>query len=471
VLRSQQSALQQRIRACLEAAYGIRPDNDGCVGAAVEAEERLVSLEGTFRPQMPVGADMKSAVSALLDRLFEHRFPAHPEFEGEVRDAMLRRVLERIQEAAGEPNQRLLIQDHADRRHLGAVAVPLKLGVMSQTHLQLSNHWADHFSRQHARIGGGPFTVGKLREWMNEPRPMGLLPKVQNLVVLAFAAQADRSLVRNGAPAQATLDRIEDSVELREEALPSEAAWTKARERASALFGLVSGEVRKGATMVRLAADLKAKANEKRIPLADLMRELKSRAETFSLQATAPRIATIISAQALLSKLTGAASPLVTVEALASATLETSEAAMSRLLTAVTDLRAAVSDASWDIIVTALTLGDHRRVAAEGLREKLVQALEEDEHVVALKPVLQDVQTRSARLLADTKPKDPSPPPPPPPPPPSDEEVVDERPQIVLNAAEAAVALDTLLDRLKTEPGGRLTIGWRLTRPKQGGHG
>src|SRR5262249_25460535 len=139
--------LQQRIRACLEVAYGIRPDNDGCVGTAVEAEERLVSLEGTFRPQMPVGADMKSAVSALLDRLFEHRFPTHPEFEGEIRDAMLRRVLERIQEAASEPNQRLLIQDHADRRHLGAVAVPLKLGVMSQTHLQLSNPWADHFSR------------------------------------------------------------------------------------------------------------------------------------------------------------------------------------------------------------------------------------------------------------------------------------------------------------------------------------
>ena len=49
VLRSQQSALHQRIRACLEAAYGIRPDNDGCVGTAVAPEDRLVSLDGTFR--------------------------------------------------------------------------------------------------------------------------------------------------------------------------------------------------------------------------------------------------------------------------------------------------------------------------------------------------------------------------------------------------------------------------------------
>jgi hypothetical protein len=49
------------------------------------------------------------------------------------------------------PNQRVLIEDHADRRHLGAVAVPLKLGVMSQTHLQLSSHWAEHFARQSVR--------------------------------------------------------------------------------------------------------------------------------------------------------------------------------------------------------------------------------------------------------------------------------------------------------------------------------
>ena len=130
ILRSQQSALHQRIRACLEAAYGIRPDNDGCIGTAVPAEERLVSLDGTFRPQMPVGADMKSAVSALLDRWFEHRFPTHPTFDEEVRDAVLRRVLERVQQAVGQPNQRVLIEDRADRRHLSAVAVPLKLGVM-----------------------------------------------------------------------------------------------------------------------------------------------------------------------------------------------------------------------------------------------------------------------------------------------------------------------------------------------------
>ena len=403
ILRSLQSALHQRIRACLEAAYGIRPDNDGCIGTAVAAEERLVSLDGTFRPQMPVGADMKSAVSALLDRLFEHRFPAHPTFDEEVRDVVLRRVLERVQHAAGEPNQRVLIEDHADRRHLSAVAVPLKLGVMSQTHLQLSTHWAEHFARHAARAGAGAFTVGRLREWMDEPRSMGLQPKVQNLVILAFAAQADRTFVRNGAPIQASLDRIDDTAELREEALPDEAAWTKARERASALFGLAPGEVRKGATVAQLAADLKAMVGEKRGQLADLLRQLRPRMEALGVPTTVPRLATVRSAQALVSDLANASNPVATIEALAGATLDTSEAAVSRLMAAVQDLCGAVSAASWNIIEAAMGLPDHRRAAAEAVRKKLSEVLEADEHVLALRPALLDLQERAMRLLADTR--------------------------------------------------------------------
>ena len=477
ILRSQQSALHQRMRACLEAAYGIRPDNDGCVGTAVASEERLVSLDGTFRPQMPVGADMKSAVSALLDRWFEHRFPAHPTFDEEVRDAVLRRVLEGVLQAAGEPNQRVLIEDRADRRHLSAVAVPLKLGVMSQTHLQLSTQWAEHFGRQDARAGGGVFTIGRLREWMDEPRSMGLQPKVQNLVILAFAAQADRTFVRNGVPIQASLDRIDDTAELREEALPDEAAWTKARERASALFGLAPAEVRKGATLAQLAAELKAKSGEKRGQLAELLRELRPRVEVLGVPTTAPRLVTIRSAQALVSDLANASNSVGTVEVLAGATLETSEAALSRLMAAVQDLCGAVAAASWDIIEKAMGLADHRRAAAEALREKLSEVLEADEHALALKPALRDLQVRATRLLVDAGTSiDTFPPPPPqqhqpPPPPTPDEEVVDDRPQIVLDPAEAIPALDKLRDRLTAEPESKLTISWRLTRPRPGGHG
>ncbi len=472
ILKSQQSALHQRIRACLETAYGIRPDTDYCLGAVVPPEERLVSLDGTFRLQTPVGANMALAVSALLDRWFEHRFPAHPEFEGEVKDTALNRVWKCVQEAAGQPNQRLGVNDLADRRHLGAIAVPLKLGVTSQTTIQLNDHWAQHFARQHARAGGGPFTVRRLKEWMDEPKPMGLQPKVQNLVILAFAAQADRSFVRNGAPAQASLERIDDAVELCEEPLPDEVAWAKARERAAALFGLVPAEVCKGATVARLAADLKAKAGEKRGPLAELLRDLGQRIGRLDIAVTAPRLTTIRSAQALLGDLTGAAGSLAIVEALAAATLETSEAAVQRLLAGLSELQAAVSTTAWELIDTATQLQDHRRAAADGLWKRLAEALEADEHVVALKPVLRDLQSRATHLLTETGPRVPPdgepPAPPPPSPPPLGEEVVEERYQLVLDAAEAAATLERLRERITADPASRLTISWRLTRPRTG---
>lgn len=49
------------------------------------------------------------------------------------------------------------------------------------------------------------------------------------------------------------------------------------------------------------------------------------------------------------------------------------------------------------------------------------------------------------------------------------EEVLDERPQTVFDASEAATALDELRARVNAEPTTKLTISWRLTRPKPGG--
>lgn len=471
VLRSQQSALHQRIRACIETAYGIRNDNDGCIGTPVPPEDRLVSLQGTFVPQMPVGADMKAAVTQLLDRWFEHRYPAHPVFDLEVRDAALRRVLERIEAAAQEPDQRQFIADPSDRKLLAAIAVPLKLGVMSQTNLTLINDWANHFATMHARTGGGPLTVAKLRGWINEPKSMGLPTKVENLVILTFAAQADRAAVRNGVRVSVSLERLDDAVELTEEALPDETTWAKARERAGALFGLKPGEVRKGATLSSLAAELLEKATSKRALLVDFQKELWPHAAKFSVALTAPRFTTMRSAQSLLADLAGAATPLARIEALAKADLETSEAAVGRLLAALTELREAVISADWNIIEAGTGLADQRKGAAEGLRARLFEVLDADEHAVQLKPVLRDLQNRASRLLAEAPPLSPPAPPldPPPPPPPSGEEVLDERREVVLDAPAATAAIDELRGRLAATPGARLTIAWRLTRPKAGG--
>ena len=478
VLRSQQSALGQRIRGCIEAAYGIRNDSDGCIGSSVNPEDKLVSLDGAFSPQMPVGADMKAAVGQLLDRWFEYRYPAHPVFDTEVKDGVLRRVLERIDAAAQEPDQRHFVEDHADRRSLAAIAVPLNLGVMSQTHLKLSDHWANHFATMHAREGGGSLTVARLRQWIDEPRPMGLQSKVQNLVILAFAAQADRAPSLRGAPCTVSLDRIDNAVELLEEPLPDEPTWAKARERAAALFGLAPGEVRKGATLAALSAALVTNSGTQRLLLSNVLQDLMAKASAFGVALTVPRLVTLRSAQVLLADIAAAATPLVRVEVLARAQLETSDAAVARVMGTLQDLGEALNNADWTIIETGTGLADHRRNAAEGLRARIVEVLEADEHAVPLKPVLRDVQRRASALLAEAAlapprpPEPPSPLPPDPPPPvvpPPGEELVEESHQAVMTGTQATRTLDRLRQLMEADPKVKLTLSWRLTRMKPGG--
>ena len=402
VLRSQQSALHERLRTCVETAYGIRDrDTDGCLGTLVPAEDRLESLD-TFQPRTPIGATMKDAVGALLDSLFDYRYPAHPKFDEDLIPARLRLVEQEVQKAAIEPDQRILM-DRPVRDHMRAIAVPLQLGAAGQTHFQLSSHWADHFARMQARMGGsGPMTVKQLREWMNEPQPMGLQEPVQNLVVLAFAAQADRTLLRRGAPAQVSLDRIEDDVELHEQPLPDEDIWTRARERAGALFGLVPSEVRKGATVAKLASELKTAATEQRPVLTALAQALQPRCTAFDLPTSASRLVTLRSAQTLLGELGGASDPLAVINALASAELATSEAAVQRCLCAAAGLRDAVNGAAWDIITAGTALSDARRAASEALRTYVAAALESDEHVTALAPALTEATRRASRLLQES---------------------------------------------------------------------
>lgn len=474
VLKSQQSALHQRVRACLEAAYGIRPDADGCLSAVVLAEDRLVALD-TFRPQMPVGATMKDAVSALLDNFFAYRYPAHPMFEQEVKPAALSRVLVEIERAAQQPDQRIVVE-RPDRPLLAGFAVPLLLGLAGQNNFMLSSHWADHFTKMHAQEGDGePLTVARLRAWLDKPKEMGLPLVVQNLVVLAFAAQADRTLIRNGAPAHGSIDRLEGDIELREQPLPDETSWTAARVRASALFGLLPGEVRKGATVAKLAAELKVAAAEKRPVLTALAQALTPRCDAFGVQTAAPRLVTLRSAQTLLSDLSGASDALAMIRVLASADLVTTQAAVSKCLGSAAEVKDAIGLAAWDIISTAAGLTDQRRAAAEGLRARVAEALEADEHVARLQPALKDAQLRAGRLLAEAapppsppQPPPPPPPPPEPPPPPPGEEIVEERQTLPLGADEAARLLEELRSRLMATPDAKLTIGWRLTRLKGG---
>jgi hypothetical protein len=224
-------------------------------------------------------------------------------------------------------------------------------------------------------------------------------------------------------------------------------------------------------------------AAEKRPILNALAQALKPYLEAHGIVTSADRLVTLRSAQTLLSDLAGPSEPLAAVVTFAGAELSTSEAAVSRCLGSAADVRDAVGAAAWDIINMAVGLIDRRREAAEGLRTRLTNALQADEHVVSLKTELRDIQGRASRLLAESG----SPGTPPPganqPSSPSNdpapsagptavspgEEVLDEHLSSTVDASEASELLETLRARVSETPDARLTIQWRLTRRRDGG--
>jgi hypothetical protein len=484
LLQNQQSQLQGRMRMVLEAAYGIRQDHDGALAVQIPAEDHLVSFDGTFRPQPPVGATLKEALGALLDSAFAHRFPAHPIFEQEVKAAALNKVLKEIEMAAEEPQQRRYIEDRSVRQILGGFAGPLKLGTMNQglTHFILDDYWANHFARLAAQQGGGAMTVKRLRVLIDQPRPMGLPREVENLIILACASQADRTISLRGAPARGSIERLDDDAELLEQPLPDETTWTKARERASEVFGLIPSEVRKGATVARLANELREKAQAARAPLATLTTALRARMAAAGISPeNAPRMITILSAAVLVSDLNADVPPLAVVQALATSSLRTSEAAVGRSLSSAASLGAFLTSYEWDMLATAIAFSDHRRAAAEQIARSVAEALEADEHVISLEARLREAQRNAFRLLTSAAPTGggvgagaggqsgtasggdvgptggvrPGQ---------GSGEVLEQKAWDELPHDRAKAELDRLKSRLDAEPSARLAISWRLTR-------
>ena len=153
----------------------------------------------TLALQGPVGANLGEALEHLLDQALSHQFPKHPKFGQEIKPGKdLRQVLEVCQEAARTPDGRVFVEDKAVRQKLRNVCNPLELGQMSETHFVLGNNWKNHFNRLLAASEQPHPTAADLRRWMDKPDERGLPREIQNLLILVYADQTNRSFVRYG---------------------------------------------------------------------------------------------------------------------------------------------------------------------------------------------------------------------------------------------------------------------------------
>ncbi|SEA51083.1 phage resistance protein [Nitrosospira multiformis] len=478
---NQLGQLRIKLRSQLEVAYGISTEPRDAVSNPLTADQQFRSLDLTLSPRPPIGADFKSAFESLLGQLFAHQYPAHPEFDTEIKPIVIRKIWPEVQKAIEAPGQRGLVQDAGTRKLVRAVVNPCQLGQMGETHLLIEPHWQSRFSQSHARDGGGPITVAKLRQWIDAPMPMGLPQELQNLIILAFAASTNRRFTMRGGPYEPTVDSLPDELELREQSLPSAGDWRIALQRASSLFGLTLGQTLNAANVGKLVDEVKQKASEKRDVMARLVVQVRDRSSRYGAGATGARQQTAESAHALLAALAQAAESDV-VASISTADLQTSEAAVGRTLGQAKACADALDAGSWQLFDVVRDLSDHRAEAAQTIVRRLAEVLNSDEHVIALKGGLDELQRDAIRLLAVVAPAPaptpvpvPAPTPGPPAPAPAPvtipplpanlaPQIVDEKQQLQLSGADAVAALEELKARVTSERDLELTLSWRLQR-------
>ena len=476
LLENQRSELSSRVKNHLDAAYGLEVLSPGSLDTThdLDLNEHYVSLSPGFVPRPPVAADLAGAMLHLLSQALEHEFPAAPYFEAEVKSGTLKKVYELVFPATQAPDGRLAVEK-TQRPLVRQIANPLLIGEMGAdaTHFVLGQHWKTHFARKAVETGSA-ITVGQLRAWIDDPKPMGLPKEAENLVILLFAAQTNRTFFRHGGPYEPTLQTIPDDCELRSVPLPAAGVWEPGVQRAGSIFGVAGSRLVTAANVGTLSAEVKKRAGAARPACAAYCQRLKHRMTGIGIvpEKTA-RMKTAVATRALVDSL-DAAEPSSVVGILAAAEIVTSEAAMGECRTRAAELDGNLETAGWDIFDAIGKLTDDRQQAAQEILAELREALSSDEHVVGLAPALTSAQARAVRLL--TKPVEaPKPPvvtpptphqPPTPPPPTPGWKVVDEGAADGLDLSKAKDKLAALERRLQGDCRIQVGISWRIEEKK-----
>jgi len=406
LLENQRSVLRTRVQNHLDAAYGLDAITQGSLDTTHELEqhEQFVSLDDGFDPQPPVAANLGGAMNHLLSQALMSEFPGAPNFEAEVKIGNLRKVQAVLSEAAQSQDGRVAVEKTI-RSLVRHIANPLQLGEMGHdaTHFVLGHHWRNHFNKKAAEASS-TISVGQLRKWIDQPRAMGLPRDAQNLVILTYAEQTNRTFVFHNAPVDVSLTNLSNDFVLQEQKLPDEAHWSIAVSRAAQIFGEAVSPLMKATTVANLSSALKKKSSEVRSSCVSLKEKLKERLSKLGVDpANSPRLATASATASLVEKLHVSEASQV-VSALASAAVATTEAAMGECLSKASQLLATIESTNWEIFDAIAKLADERQSVAQSIRSSIAQALQSDEHVTALGPTLKEAQLKAVRLLTQTPP-------------------------------------------------------------------
>jgi hypothetical protein len=407
LLKNQQSALSHRMLQAVESAYAIRSEpTPGTLDASYDmSESHFQSLFPSFVLQRPVGANLGEALEHLLDQALSHQFPKHPKFGQEVKLGKdLRQVLDVCQEAARTPDGRVFVEDKGVRTKLRNICNPLELGNMSETHLVLDAFWKNHFNRMLAQSGQSHPTAADLRRWTDQPDERGLHKEVQNLLILVYADQTNRSFVRYGSNYTPSLDDLPNELELQEQSLPDLKDWKEAVKRVAELFGHPIPELLNASNLATLAAKVKETASAYKADCDTLpncvqlmLQNMNVAQQNFE---NCDRVKTAKAVKTLLAECDDK-DPTTLVRSIAQAKIETNSSAMGKSLKSAKTILESLARTKWDLFLAVAQIQGQRKDDADQLILDVSGWLKMDEQALAggLASKLNEAEGRAIKLL------------------------------------------------------------------------
>lgn len=469
LLQNQQVALEKRLLQAVEAAYAIRSEpTPGTLDPAYDmSESHFQSLFPTIVLQRPVGANLGEALEHLLDQALSHQFPKHPKFGQEIKPGKdLRQVLEVCQQAARSTDSRVFVEDKTLRLKLRNICNPLDLGQMSETHFVLGSDWKTHFNKMLAQSGDPHPTVADLRRWTNLPEERGLPKEIQNLLILIYADQTNRSFVRYGGNYTAMLDDLPDELELLEQTLPDSHDWQEARQRAAEILGHDISKLLNASNLATLAARVKESIAEFKNDCDNLPERLQQRLKSLSVldgdAAKADRVKTAKAVKTLLATCEGR-EPTPLVSALAHAKIETNSMAMGRSLKSAKAILECLRTTRWDLFSAVGKITGDKKAEADQLLEDVRTYLKTDEHALAAGTASKLLEAESKAIKLLTPPPEPvdEAPDEQPPPKPGWKQVAKGN-QTRLSHEQSIAETKRITEQLEANSKLRLTINWTL---------
>jgi hypothetical protein len=424
ILESQRTGLREALRRAVQECYGAAAPTPGTLADDAAQDRVLVSLDPSFSPARPVGADLAAALGNLVDQAFTATYPGHPRFEpGDVEVTVrdLAPVYAHVERAVADRDGRVRLE--GDIPAVRRVANALQVGMAGETHFLFGDDrfvpWGAEFERAAARDDiqlQDPVAMGQVRGWINAMRPeLGLRDEVADLIVLAWAALRQRAWYQHGSPIPAPRPgATRPDMQLRPEPLPTQADWQAATSRAEVLFGIRANPYLTATSVGDFTESLRGHLDTVADPAAALVIRVELAYRHLGLPADHPgRLATARAAARLVEALRRASSRVHLVETLAQTMLPSTDTAMANSLSRAQAVTSAVDTFRWDRLAplrAAESQGDKHGQAAASTLKTLREAVAADEFATRLGPVLSATDDAIFEWLSAGQPAEPVPP-------------------------------------------------------------